>query len=167
MKEPSAEYLVHSFFEWLALRGEIKGDAARLLVQRILEAVAAYNKAMRIQRVCIGQQAAREGGKRWGGSQKGRHTLVTGEQIQKMLDMLGAGENISFIAKEVGVSRPTIYEILKSPEGESVREKRREAKQAMSVVREVAQQKKRKDDFDKLVTRIQRELDNEHGDSSS
>src|SRR5437763_281124 len=51
-------------------------------------------------------------GLRWGGSEKGRRVKVTPELEAKVKRLRAEGRKISHIARETGVSRPTIYKVL-------------------------------------------------------
>lgn len=88
---------------------DLSTPAGRLMAN-VLASVAAYETEVRAERVLAGQAAARESGKRWGGSQKGRLITVTNEQRHQVLSM--RGEKIARIARTVGLSRPTIYRLL-------------------------------------------------------
>ena len=59
-----------------------------------------------------GQEAARARGLRWGGSEKGRRGKVTPDLEAKVKRLRAEGRKISHIARETGVSRPTIYKTL-------------------------------------------------------
>ena len=76
--------------------------------------VAAYETEMRGDRVRAGQQAARDAGKTWGGSQKDRRHKVTDEQVQAIIEMKSRGEKVARIARTVSLSRLTVYRVLES-----------------------------------------------------
>jgi DNA invertase Pin-like site-specific DNA recombinase len=80
----------------------------------VLASVAAYETEVRAERVQAGQAVARQKGKRWGGSKKGRLLSVTVEQRNQVWAM--RGDKIARIARTVGLSRPTIYRLLEQPE---------------------------------------------------
>ncbi len=61
----------------------------------------------------IGMEAARKAGKRWGGSKKGWRWRVSDEQVNAIHDMRGHGKKIAAIARVTGLSRPTIYRVLR------------------------------------------------------
>ena len=88
---------------------DLSTPAGRLMAN-VLASVAAYETEVRAERVLAGQAAAREQGKRWGGSKSGRQISVTDEQKTQVLSMRGA--KITTIARTVGLSRPTIYRLL-------------------------------------------------------
>lgn len=94
---------------------DLSTPAGRLMAN-VLASVAAYETEVRAERVLAGQAAAREAGKTWGGSEKGRRLKVTDEQITVIRQMHGERAKISAIARATGLSRPTIYAILKGDE---------------------------------------------------
>ena len=59
-----------------------------------------------------GQDAARNAGKQWGASAKGRLLKVTSEQVEAVISMKSQGEKINRIARTVNLSRQTIYRVL-------------------------------------------------------
>ena len=60
-----------------------------------------------------GIAAAHATGKRWGGSEKGRKTKlsVSNEVRTAVLNRLNVGEKITKIARDLTISRPTVYSI--------------------------------------------------------
>ena len=59
------------------------------------------------ERIVAGQAAAREAGKRWGGSPKGRRLKVTEEQESAIRRMTEEGEGVTAVVRATGLSRPT------------------------------------------------------------
>jgi len=90
----------------------LQSPAGRLHA-RILASVAEYETEVRSERVAAGQAVARRKGKTWGGSKKGWRWKVTDEQVAAILEMKAAGKTITHIAKVTGLSRPTIYRVLR------------------------------------------------------
>ena len=88
------------------------GTASGRLIANVLASVAAYETELRGERVRAGQQAARDAGKKWGGSKTGQRRKVTDEQVQAIVDMKARGETIACIARTVSLSRLTIYRVL-------------------------------------------------------
>lgn len=88
--------------------------AAGRLMANVLASVASYETEIRAERVQAGQAVARQKGKTWGGSKKGRLLTVTVEQRNQVLAM--QGQKIARIARTVGLSRPTIYRLLEQRE---------------------------------------------------
>jgi DNA invertase Pin-like site-specific DNA recombinase len=80
---------------------------------RILASVAEYETEVRAERVAAGQAVARRNGKKWGGSKKGWRWKVKPDQQAAILEMHGAGKPITQIARITGLSRPSVYRILK------------------------------------------------------
>jgi DNA invertase Pin-like site-specific DNA recombinase len=80
---------------------------------RILASVAEYENEVRRERVLAGQAVARKNGKEWGGSKKGWRWRVSDDQVNAIHEMRGAGRKIAQIARVTGLSRPTIYRILR------------------------------------------------------
>ena len=80
---------------------------------RILASVAEYETEIRAERVAAGQSAARKRGKTWGGSDKGWRWKVTDDQVNAIHEMKSAGRKITQIASVTGLSRPTIYRVLR------------------------------------------------------
>lgn len=74
--------------------------------------VALYESELRAERIMKGQEAARSRGIRWGGSEKGRRVRVTPEREQAIRRLRAEGKGISHIARETGLSRPTVYKVL-------------------------------------------------------
>ena len=81
---------------------------------RILASVAEFETEIRAERVRAGQAAARAKGKTWGGSKKGRLLKVTQDQIAAITRMVQAGEKVTKVARITGLSRQTIYRVLKN-----------------------------------------------------
>ncbi len=86
--------------------------AAGRLMANVLASVAQYDNEIRSERVLAGQAKAREDGKRWGGSEKGKRKKVTPLQTKMIHRMKEDGESITKIAEAVRLSRPTIYDVL-------------------------------------------------------
>jgi DNA invertase Pin-like site-specific DNA recombinase len=81
---------------------------------RILASVAEYETEVRAERVAAGQAVARRKGKKWGGSRKGWRWKVTDEQQAAILEMHTAGKPIVQIARITGLSRPSVYRVVKN-----------------------------------------------------
>jgi DNA invertase Pin-like site-specific DNA recombinase len=112
-----------ALFEELLARGvdlvslkdglDLATPAGRLMAN-VLASVAAYETEVRAERIVAGQAAAREAGKTWGGSPKGRRLKVTAEQEAIVRRLEGEGAGVSEMARATGLSRPTIYRVLAS-----------------------------------------------------
>lgn len=95
---------------------DLSTPAGRLMAH-VLASVAQYETEVRGERVIAGQTVARARGKRWGGSKPGVRKQVSDVQARTIRRMKDAGERIADIARAVGVSRPTVYSILRSADG--------------------------------------------------
>jgi DNA invertase Pin-like site-specific DNA recombinase len=80
---------------------------------RILASVAEYETEVRAERVAAGQAVARRKGKTWGGSKPGWRWKVTDEQVVAVQEMKAAGRKVARIARVTGLSRPTVYRVLR------------------------------------------------------
>ena len=89
------------------------GTASGRLMANMLASVAAFETELRGERVRAGQAAAKAAGKTWGGSEKGRRYGVSDEQVEAIIKMKGDGSMISKIVRATGVSRSSVYRVLK------------------------------------------------------
>jgi len=80
---------------------------------RILASVVEYETEVRAERVAAGQAVARRNGKRWGESKKGWRWKVSAEQQAAILEMGRVGKPVTQIARITGLSRPSVYRVLK------------------------------------------------------
>lgn len=80
---------------------------------RILASVAEYETEVRAERVAAGQAVARRKGKKWGGSKPGWRWKVSDDQVLAIKEMRMAGKKITHIARVTGLSRPTVYRVLR------------------------------------------------------
>lgn len=92
---------------------DLSTPAGRLMAN-VLASVAAFETEIRAERVLAGQAAARAAGKRWGGSKKGRRITVTKEQLGIVTRMKAEGKKVAAIARATGLSRPTVYRLLRT-----------------------------------------------------
>jgi DNA invertase Pin-like site-specific DNA recombinase len=91
---------------------DLSTPAGRLMAN-VLASVAQYETEVRGERVRAGQQVARKAGKRWGGSKPGVRKQVSDPQARTICRMFKDGESKTDIADTVGVSRPTVYAVLR------------------------------------------------------
>jgi DNA invertase Pin-like site-specific DNA recombinase len=91
---------------------DLETPAGRLMAN-VLASVAAYETEIRAERILAGQEAARAAGKRWGGSKPGRRIKVTREQATTIYKLHAESTPIAAIARAVGLSRPTVYSIVR------------------------------------------------------
>lgn len=92
---------------------DLSTSAGRLMAN-VLASVAQYETEVRGERVLAGQAMARAKGKSWGGSVAGVRKKVTTTQVKAIKAMKKEGEPITQIAKALGLSRGTIYDVLKN-----------------------------------------------------
>ena len=90
---------------------DLSTPAGRLMAN-VLASVAQYETEVRGERVRAGQAVARANGKTWGGSKPGKRKKVTPTQEKMIRRMKEEGEKVVAIAKAVGLSRPTVYDVL-------------------------------------------------------
>lgn len=89
------------------------GTSAGRLMANVLASVAQYETEVRAERVRAGQAVAHSRGVRWGGSKPGVRKVVTDAQLRAVQSMKAGGETVAAIARGVGLSRPTIYSIIR------------------------------------------------------
>jgi DNA invertase Pin-like site-specific DNA recombinase len=92
--------------------------AAGRLMAHVLASVAEYERELRgeqqragIDRALADVRAGKRKG--WGGSKRGVPKKVTPTQIKIVCQMRNQGEGVSAIARATGLSRPTLYAILR------------------------------------------------------
>lgn len=85
---------------------------AGMLMANVLASVAQFEAEVISERIKAGVAKAKADGKKWGGSKPGRRK-VSREQLQVIKQLNETGTPITRIAKAVGLSRPTIYGVLK------------------------------------------------------
>lgn len=91
---------------------DLSTSAGRLMAN-VLASVAQFETELRGERVAAGQAAARARGVRWGGSIAGKRKKVSPTQERTIRAMRASGERVTAISRTVGLSRPTIYSVLK------------------------------------------------------
>jgi DNA invertase Pin-like site-specific DNA recombinase len=100
-------------FESIRDKIDLSTPSGRLMAH-VLASVAAYETEVRSERVRAGIDAARAAGKRWGGRRQGSRNRDTAAKATAVRDLRAAGQPVTSIAKTLGLSRPTIYNLLKS-----------------------------------------------------
>ena len=80
---------------------------------RLLASVAEYETEINAERMLAGQKVAQRNGETRGGSEKGWHWKVTEDQIVAIHEMKMAGKPVAQIARVTGLSRPTVYRVLR------------------------------------------------------
>jgi len=58
-------------------------------------------------------EAARRKGKKWGGSKPGWRWKVSDDQVAAIREMKATGRKVTHIARIMGLSRPTVYRVLR------------------------------------------------------
>jgi DNA invertase Pin-like site-specific DNA recombinase len=91
---------------------------AGMLMANVLASVAQFEAEVISERIKAGVAKAKADGKKWGGSKPGRRK-VSREQLQVIQQLNESGTPITRIAKAVGLSRPTIYDVLREKEIQS------------------------------------------------
>ena len=92
---------------------DLSTPAGRLMAN-VLASVAQYETEVRGERVRAGQAVALAHGKHWGGSKPGVRKQVSDTKLRAILKMKADGERIADIARALGVSRPTVYAVLRA-----------------------------------------------------
>jgi DNA invertase Pin-like site-specific DNA recombinase len=85
-----------------------KPNPMNTMLLTIIGAVSAFELALINERRAEGQAKAREAGKHMG-----RHAKLTPEQVAKLRESVKAGESKTELAKDLGISRATLYAALK------------------------------------------------------
>jgi len=107
------EHLAARKVNFISLSDDIDlSTASGRRVAAVLGSIAIYETEVRAQRILAGQEAARARGIRWGGSEKGRRLKVTPALEAKVKRLWAGRRKISHIARETGLSRPTVYKVL-------------------------------------------------------
>ena len=77
----------------------------------VLASVAQYETEVRGERILAGQAVAKSKGKKWGGGKPGMRTNATKQAAVRAARE--KGESIAKIARDLDLSRPTVYAILR------------------------------------------------------
>lgn len=83
------------------------------LIANVMASVANYEVEVSGERIRAGQKAAKDSGKRWGGSKKGRLNTISKFQAKAVLKMKADNEKISRIATTLNMNRTSIYRVIK------------------------------------------------------
>ena len=100
-------------FESLRDRIDLETPAGRLMAN-VLASVAVYENEVRSERIRAGQAAAKRLGKKWGGSKRGVRKKVSSDKERVIRQLKLDGIPVARIARTVGLSRTTIYDVLRS-----------------------------------------------------
>lgn len=90
------------------------GTPAGRLVADVIASVAQYETEVRRERVAAGIAAAKASGKRWGGRKPGQRYKVDQEKERAIRRMLEAGATKAEIARQLGIARCTVYDVLRA-----------------------------------------------------
>jgi DNA invertase Pin-like site-specific DNA recombinase len=91
---------------------DLSTPAGRMLAN-VLASLAQFETEVRSERQAAGIAAARAAGKTWGGRQSGTVTKDVADKAESVRKLHNAGESVSSIARSVGLSRPTIYALIR------------------------------------------------------
>ena len=91
---------------------DLSTPAGRMLAN-VLASLAQFETEVRSERQAAGIAAAREAGKTWGGRKEGTVTQDVAAKAESVRKLHKAGESVSSIARSVGLSRPTIYALIR------------------------------------------------------
>jgi len=86
-----------------------KPNPMNLMLLTIIGAVSAFELALINERRAEGQAKAREAGKHMG-----RHAKLTADQAETLRKRIAAGESKTELATEYGISRATLYTVIKA-----------------------------------------------------
>ncbi|MBL7644651.1 MAG: recombinase family protein [Candidatus Hydrogenedentes bacterium] len=86
--------------------------AAGRMMANVIASVAQYETEMRGERVAAGQAVAKAKGVRWGGWTEKHKAKVSQRKADLIIKMKKDKVPIAEIARELGLSRPTIYKVL-------------------------------------------------------
>ena len=89
------------------------------LQARILASVAEFEHEVRSERIKAGIAEAKRRGKRWGGSKPGWYYRVKPDQEKAIIEMVERGDAIAKVARVTGLSRPTVYRVLRNQEAKA------------------------------------------------
>lgn len=94
---------------------DISTPAGRMIAN-VLASIAQFETEVRAERQHAGIAAARAKGKTWGGSKPGVRKKVTAEKALAIRQLHAQGTPKARIAQAVGLSRPTVYDVLAQQE---------------------------------------------------
>lgn len=80
------------------------------LLRTILAGFAEYEREVISERIRAGISAAKARGKRWGGRKPGSRSTLTPVRLEVLRVLVMAGTHKAEIARQLGISRSTVYE---------------------------------------------------------
>lgn len=96
--------------EFVSVRdGVDSSSAAGRLFRTILAGFAEYEREVISERIRAGIRTAKAAGKRWGGKKRGQRHKLTPEKLSALKDLAAAGTKKTAIARQLGVSRSSVY----------------------------------------------------------
>jgi DNA invertase Pin-like site-specific DNA recombinase len=93
---------------------DLSTSAGRLMAN-VLASVAQFETEVRVERILAGQAVAKANGQKIGGGKAGRRVRLTEEKEQAIKTLYHDGVTITAIARQLGLSRPTVYRALPTP----------------------------------------------------
>lgn len=92
---------------------DLSTPAGRLMFS-VIASVAEYETEVRKERQLAGIAKAKADGKTWGGRKPGTRIAVTEDKEALIRRLVAEGQKIAAIARMVGLSRKTIYKVLRA-----------------------------------------------------
>lgn len=100
--------------EFVSVRdGVDASSAAGRLMRTIFAGFAEYEREVISERVRAGIARAKASGKRWGGRKHGVRPKLSAKRLQSIQALLEAGTSKSEIARQLQLSRSTVYEAIR------------------------------------------------------
>lgn len=88
--------------------------ASGRLLRTILAGFAEYEREVISDRIRAGIARAKAQGKKWGGRKKGDRYKLSAEKLDAMNELVAAGKKKAVIARQLGISRASVYRALAS-----------------------------------------------------
>lgn len=103
--------------DFVSVRDGVDGrSAAGRLFRTILAGFAEYEREVISERIRAGIARAKADGKRWGGKKVGQRHKLTPEKLRALHGLLATGTKKAAIARQLGISRSSLYRVLVDPE---------------------------------------------------
>lgn len=84
------------------------------LMANVLASIAQFEREVNGERTRAGMEAARKQGKQIGGSKPGVRKVIKPEQERTIVAMKANGETVAAIARTLKISRPSVYDVLRT-----------------------------------------------------
>ncbi len=88
--------------------------ASGRLLRTILAGFAEYEREVISDRIRAGIARAKAQGKKWGGRKRGDRYKLSAEKLDAMNELVAAGKKKAAIARQLGISRASVYRALAS-----------------------------------------------------